>query len=410
MGINRVVLLSAIVMVAVLLAGCQATAPPPSQPKASGASPPTPVPAASEKATPKEVATAAAKAPEKPAAKEVPTATAKAAEKAPATAKAASAEQELYEAAKKEGEVIWISTSFEDETLEMLLAGFEKKYPGIKVTTTKNSSAQIVRRAVVEASTGRLAFDVGMGGVDEMGPLKERDLLVGFDWPKIADVPASSILIGSMFLSAYDLTNGWVYNKNLVTTADVPKTWEDLLSPKWKGRKLAVMAAGAVGIEAQRILGKWDQAKYAQFLNDLKAQELVIESSGAGLAQRVADGQLPMGMFPITLVPSLLQKGAPLEIAPLGPLVTKRFGVYTFKGVPHPNAAKLLMGYVTSTAARPAWAKGGRGSAAPCDASELAKLLCDKKVEVTLDDGMERSAQLAELLQLNRAGLGLPAQ
>lgn len=399
---------AALLMVAiVLLAACQSAAPAPAPTSAAATAPKTPETKAPSQAAPTVAAPkeAATKEPAKAAtAKEAPPKTAVPKESAGA------AVQDLYEAAKKEGEVIWQTTGIADENLEQLIKAFQAKYPGIKLSTATSSSADIVRRIVTETPAGRRSFDVGMGGADGVGPLVERDLLVGYDWAKVSDVPASSILLNGRFLAVYDLPNGWIYNSRLVTPADVPKAWEDLLAPRFKGRKLGVLVDGAMAFEGLSILGRWDKEKYAKYLNDLKAQELVVEPRGAGLAQRVADGQIPIGVFPVTLLPNLVKQGAPLELAPLGPLTTKRFGVYTVKGVPHPNAAYLLIGWLAGSGARPEWAKGGRGAATPCDASDVAKIICDKKVELMLDDGMQRSGQIADVQKLHREVLGLVPQ
>lgn len=384
-----------LVTVMVLIGACQSSAPAASSPAATA----TTAPVAAAKTQEKE-------APKPPGAKDAPaekTVPKEAAPKAPS----GDAARALYDAAKNEGQVIWQNTAFGEDLLTALIGSFETRYPGIKVSSQTTSSGPAVTRLLSESAAGRVSIDVGMGAAEEMVPLTQRDLLVRSDWTSISGVPAGNILLDSRFVVAYDLAHGWIYNTRLVTPADVPKTWGDLLSPKWKGRKLAVPVNGATGIEAMRILGKWDAQTYKKFLDDLKAQELIVESSGAGTAQRIADGQTPLGIFPTTLLPELLQKGAPLELAPLGPLVAKRFGFYTAKGVPHPNAGKLFMAWLGSAEAGKIFDKWGRGPATPCSASEVAKLLCAKNIEALPDDGAQLSDQVRELLKLSQDTLGL---
>lgn len=316
--------------------------------------------------------------------------------------------QELYDAAKKEGEVIW-QVGFPDEQVAGLVAAFQKKYPGIKVSTLSVNLPTMPARLVTEASAGRLTVDVAMGSVSNTGPVLERDLPASYDWAKVSDVSASSILLGGKLVVMYDLPTGWVYNTKLVPAADVPKTWEDLLTPKWKGRKLTVTGS-RMGFESMSILGKWDKQKYEQFLKDLKSQELVVEPRGSALAERIAQGETLIGAFPISLLPDMLQKGAPIALAPLGPLSTTRTGVYTVRGVPHPNAARLLIAWLGSSEASPEWDKLGRGAATPCNASALARILCDKKVEVTLEDSLEMSEKFAQAEKLGRDLLGIVPQ
>ncbi|MBI4319305.1 MAG: ABC transporter substrate-binding protein [Chloroflexi bacterium] len=384
---RRSLLFASVVMVAALFViACQAApapSPPPAQPKAS------------EKESPK-----AAEAP-KPVAKEAAKPAPAAAPKEAAPKAAASLAPEVYEAAKREGEVIWYHTASPEDS-EGLVATFNKRYPGIKVSIVTVKASETPARIIAESSAGRLSLDVASGSLNIMQALLSRDLIVGYDWARLSDVPARSIVLGDKLISVYEYPYGWVYNTKLVPPANVPKTWDDVLTPAWKGRKIGILTGGALGFEGLSIQGTWSKEKYQKFLADLKAQEPHIEPSGAGLAQRVAAGQIPMGVFPMTLLPKMLKDGAPVDVAPLGPMQTRRQVVYTMKGVPHPNASKLFMAWLGSSEAFPEWDKQGRGPLVPCNASVVAKILCDKKIDLFIEDTLEKSEKLGEHEEMQR--------
>ncbi|MBI4320886.1 MAG: ABC transporter substrate-binding protein [Chloroflexi bacterium] len=394
---RRVLCLLAVGLVATLVVACQAAIP-------------TPTPA------PKQAAPAAATAAPKAAAPTPTTAAKPAPATAPATPTAvakpaASAEQALYEAAKKEGKVNYYSPSFTDEELALLTGGFKKKYPGIEVAVVKVSSTNTVNRILTEAAAGRLTVDVATAGLSIISPLLERDLLLSFDWASVADIPKESISLNGRFLAAYDSPYGWFYNTRTVAEADVPRKWEDLLLPKWKGQKLGIATVSSVfGFEAMNIQGTWDRQKYELFLDGLKAQQLAMETNQPLLAEKVASGELHMGTSTLGILTSIIEKGAPIKIASLSPTVVLRSGVYTPKGAPNPNAAKLFTAFLASKDGLELWNKTGRGPAAPCDASVPAKMLCDAKIQLVFEDGAEKTKQINELVDLNRKLLGIPTK
>src|SRR5262245_61546911 len=140
----------------------------------------------------------------------------------------------LIAGAKKEGSVS-VYTSLQTADIGKLGAAFEKKY-GVKVVSWRAGSEDIVQRSVQEARANRNTVDVMETNGPELESMHRENILQAVRSPYLSDLIAPAILphgewVGTrlnVFVQAYDT--------NKVQKADLPKTWEDLASPKWKGR------------------------------------------------------------------------------------------------------------------------------------------------------------------------------
>ena len=145
--------------------------------------------------------------------------------------------QKLVEAAKKEGSVTFY-TSIAEKDGPALATDFEKRY-GIKVNIWRASSTKVLQRTVAESQANRWDFDVVDISAPEMEALYREKTLQ----------EVRSVHHADLFPEAMPAHRGWApqflsvfvqaYNTNLVKKADLPKSYDDLLDPKWKG-KLAV--------------------------------------------------------------------------------------------------------------------------------------------------------------------------
>lgn len=284
----------------------------------------------------------------------------------------------LYQAAKKEGAVTWCTQA--QPLVQPLIDAFEKKYPGIKVSTFTLAFNQLPGRIITEQKAGSLTVDVATGTPTYVLPLLERDLMVGYDWTKISDVDPKAVVLDKRFVVLYDGPIVYVYNTNMVPKNEVPQKFEDLLSPKWKGRKIATTATG---YPAYFLFQRWqtDPERVIGLVKRLRQQELLVGTDIRDLMNRVAAGEVPLVCGIATTLVEMQGKGAPVALCPISPTFNTPFGHYVPKDSPHPNAAKLLMAYVSSKEALPMWLAQGRGSATPCDASPMAKVLCDAGVK-----------------------------
>jgi iron(III) transport system substrate-binding protein len=143
-------------------------------------------------------------------------------------------EQRLLDGAKKEGGLV-LYGSMTGSDQDVLFEAFTKKY-GIKVQSWRGGSEAVLQRTVAESRAGRFDADIVDNNVAEMEALRRETLLQKVESPQHASlisaaVPAHKEWIGDsidMFVQAY--------NTNKIKPADLPKTYHDLLDPKWKGQ------------------------------------------------------------------------------------------------------------------------------------------------------------------------------
>jgi iron(III) transport system substrate-binding protein len=143
----------------------------------------------------------------------------------------------LIEAAKKEGKLSFYS-ALELNTAERLARTFEAKYPGIAVRVERSGAERIFQRIAQEQGSGIKAVDVA-NSTDAAHYLewKKNDWLEPYMPSEVArHFPPDQIDPGGMYATSCAWTEAIGYNTNLVKREDAPKSYADLLDPKWQGK------------------------------------------------------------------------------------------------------------------------------------------------------------------------------
>ncbi|MBI4319536.1 MAG: extracellular solute-binding protein [Chloroflexi bacterium] len=310
----------------------------------------------------------------------------------------------LYDAAKKEGGVVWHSAVSPD-LFDLLIDTFQKKFAGIKVEGYPLLAPQLAPRIITEQQAGRVSTDVGTGSVAAFEPLYQRNLLVAHDYAG-AGVDPKRIVLDSKGSVVRDMPWGVIYNTNQVAANDVPKKWEDLLNPKFQGR-IGTQRTGAGWEGAASI---WDEAKLMSFLTELKKQKPAAWGRSEDIIPRVASGELLIGIVVLTVVAEEQAKGAPLGLAPVGPNLSQPQLVSVIKDGPNPNAAKLFSAWAATAEATPGWIKANWGPLKPCDGPlVLDKFMCGKEYQILYEDSFEKAQSTAKIRKLVADTLGFTA-
>ncbi len=136
-------------------------------------------------------------------------------------------------AARKEG-TLTLYTTIAEKDLPTLVKPFESKY-GVKVTVWRAGTSNVLQRAVQETSAKKYYVDVIHIGSPEMEALAREQVLLPIDSPVQKDLQPGSVPAHRQW--AATLLSVWVqaYNTKLVKKETLPKTYKDLLDPKWKG-------------------------------------------------------------------------------------------------------------------------------------------------------------------------------
>jgi iron(III) transport system substrate-binding protein len=254
-----------------------------------------------------------------------------------ATYQGADRNERLLEGARKEGE---LTVYHAYPQLLSVTAAFTKKYD-IKVTAWRSGSENILQRIGTEARAGKFTVDIVQNNAPENEAAHRERLLQPVASPYLKDLipgalPAHKDWVG-ITLDVYSAA----YNTAKVKPEELPKSYRDLLDPKWKGR---------LGIEAE------DQAWYAtlvealgepqgaKLFNDIiSANGISVRKGHSLLTSLVASGEVPLALSVYSWNPSQLKtRGAPIQGLLIQPVVAQFSTVAMLKNAPHPNAAALF--------------------------------------------------------------------
>jgi iron(III) transport system substrate-binding protein len=268
-------------------------------------------------------------------------------------------EEELIRGARKESQVVfWSSMRIEDS--RALAAGFEAKYPFVKVDIFRAGGEQIINRALAEHMAGKTTYDVL--NAFALKVLQNRGLLQRYAAPEAAHYPEGFKDPQQFWVSLYSGYNVIGYNTKLVSKADAPRTWDDPLNPRWKGK---------LGIDDEEyfwyagMMKYWGQEKGRKYMEALAKQDLQFRNGHALLADLMSVGEMAVVVvvYP-DHIEQMKAKGQPVEwVKETDPILVNLAPVGVAAKAPHPNAAKLFMNYSISKEGQGILQKARRASA-----------------------------------------------
>ena len=255
---------------------------------------------------------------------------------------AAWAQDPRLEAAKKEGKVVWY-TSLVLPSAEKVAKLFEAAYPGIKVEVHRTGSQRILQRIMQELGANIKIVDViHTSDAGHFVMLKDKKLLTQYTPAGIDKFPAGFKDKDGYYFGLRATVTVIMYNTKSVSASEAPKTWKDLLDPKWKGKEVTAHP-GYSGVIATHVLALvhlhgWD------YFKQLAQNRVMLTQSANDPPGVVASGERIIavngGEYSAY---QLKKKGNPIEIVyPKEgvPLVVSPTAIAAF--APHPNAAKLF--------------------------------------------------------------------
>jgi len=252
--------------------------------------------------------------------------------------------EKIVAAAKKEG-TLTMYTTFAEKDQPTLIRPFEAKY-GVKVNIWRAGTDKVLQRTLVEAAAKKYDVDLIHFGSPEMEALSREKILQAVNSPVHKDLQPGSVPAHREW--AATLLSVWVqvYNTNLIKKSDLPRTYADLLDPKWKGK---------LGIEAKNqdwfasvvdVMGGGE--KGLRFFRELVARNGVSARTGHTLLNNmVIAGEVPLALTVYNYMPEQAKKkGAPIDWFALEPAVARSNAIGVARRAPHPGAAILFYEYM----------------------------------------------------------------
>ncbi len=269
----------------------------------------------------------------------------------------------VTEEAKKEKAVVFYGSVPQDQ-INKLSQSFQKKYPFLQVQYVRASPSPLMNRVFTEARAGSHLVDVI--SLDTFGAwvLKAAGLLQPFKSKETEAFPEQyRDPEGFIPCCMYAVSTVIGYNTRLVSKTEAPKTYQDLLDPKWKGK---------IGMDTDDskwfapLVWIWGKEKTVNYFRALMKQQLVTHGGHALQGQLLAAGELYLvaNVFGYYVL-DLQARGAAVEIVQANPTILRPAHLLLAKQAPHPNAAKLFMDHVHSAEGQQVIADNGREVARP---------------------------------------------
>jgi ABC-type Fe3+ transport system substrate-binding protein len=285
----------------------------------------------------------------------------------------------LYEAAKREGKVVVWGTH--PREVGWIPAAFGKFFPGITVEFLGDNDIAV--KAIAEARAGRHQLDVFWSSLTGTLPVAQRELLGAQDLSVFGIDPRNTAFDGKMGFTS-NILYVIVYNNKLAKESDVPANWAATADERFRGKAtsssfLLPRLVGALGLA-------WGEEKALAFARDLR------DRTGILLTRAPRESLLQSGerVFAFGEIDSQARHfaadGLPVGYVVPEPVVMGQFGASVMKNAPHPNAARLLAGFLATPDGKALRESAtGQRDYGPTADSELAKKIHGGKLQVVFD-------------------------
>jgi len=264
--------------------------------------------------------------------------------------KSANREKVLIEGAKKEGKVMFYTGLIVDQVVRPLKQAFEKEYPYLQVEFFRGNSERIAQRVLAEYQAKRYDVDL-ISGSAATTMVKQAGYMQRFYSPHLAEYPTELKDAKGFWgtTNVYFMTLG--YNTRMVKAAEVPKTYEDLLHPRWKGQMMWSTSSGSGAPQfIGNILLTMGEEKGKAYIQKLKSQNIAKSTASARqILDLVIAGEYPLAIQIFNHHAYISkQAGAPVEWQPLEPVTATINTVGLAKNAPRPYAAMLFLDFLLS--------------------------------------------------------------
>jgi len=249
----------------------------------------------------------------------------------------------LIEGAKREGEM---TLYYAHPIVQVMAEAFSKTY-GIKLKLWRAGSEAIQQRVMTEQRAGKFEVDVLSNTALDTEAAYKMKLLQEIDSPIQTSLMDKALPAHHQWAAFNMDIYSLAYNTKLIKKEDLPKTYEDLMDPRWRGL-LGMEADDSVWYGA--LLNELGESKgRAQFEKIMALNAPSIRKGHSLLSTMVASGEVPLALDVYNWNPEQLKrKGAPIEVAWLQPIMALPSAVAVMNKAPHPYVALLFYDFALS--------------------------------------------------------------
>jgi iron(III) transport system substrate-binding protein len=246
--------------------------------------------------------------------------------------------ENFIDGAKREGKVV-VYTSMTAEQAQKLNDAFKAKYPFIQPSMFRAVGERLLTKIMAEAQAGKYDFDVVQSAETQAYFLKRKNLLAKYVSPEVKNIQKPFFDPDGYWAAVYMMPNVIGYNTRLVKRNEVPKSDDDLLNPKWKGR---------IGMDHSKPewfswkLKRMGEEKGLAYMKKLGGQEFKLYAGLTILTSLLAAGEFPLVLNThLHNVEDAKRKSAPVDWVVQDPVFTKFQPIGVGSKTAHPNAARL---------------------------------------------------------------------
>ncbi|MBI4523281.1 MAG: extracellular solute-binding protein [Deltaproteobacteria bacterium] len=272
------------------------------------------------------------------------------------------AEREAYlkEGAKKEGRVMLYGTLLPD-AFPILQKAFQAEYPSVILNLYRGSRNEVLNRTLAEARAGRYAADVIQIELSYGLAIIRADLVAPYPFIDTTRFIAGTYDKKGYWHPIFIQTRALCYNTRWVSPDQAPKSYQDLLHPKWKGKMVLDPEAAYLLAAMEQ---SWGRDRAIAYLKELSRQNLHFVRSQGLTVQLVSAGEYELAVVVVgQSAAEQRDRGAPLGFSILSPKILSPHGLFLANRAPHPHAAILFVEWITSEKGQKILAGMGRSPA-----------------------------------------------
>src|SRR5215471_15361607 len=240
-----------------------------------------------------------------------------------------------------------IYTAWDERDINALIQGFNKVYPRIKITGVRSEGGRgaLLERLLTEIDAGKPMADVYSTGIPDMSAMLQRGELLAYHSASEANLDSRFVFKDGLLHPTANLVFMAAYNRTLIPDKEVPRTWDDLLNAKWKGKIAIDQEPNDIVAGFLIFMGREKGEKYLRQL----AQNVIIRRGRSLLVELLVAGEFPITVDVYThRVAGAIKDGAPLGAAPMPAYFASPNVDAILKRAPHPENAKLWIDWLQS--------------------------------------------------------------